>query len=127
MKCNACDIGFSQLSNFLAHKKYYCRGLQSRSPPPPPLSAPPPPPLSMASGLPPQACSRSSAGGLQEEADFEVKAADQSSPPAETTSELTTRKREASEFQSPETDFNKEIKVSSSTDGVARKPLFTYF
>ena len=22
-----CDIGFSHLSNFLAHKKYYCRGM----------------------------------------------------------------------------------------------------
>ena len=36
MKCHSCDIGFSQLSNFLAHKKYYCRGLQSSSPNPPP-------------------------------------------------------------------------------------------
>ena len=32
MKCMSCDIGFSQLSNFLAHKKYYCRGLQTKSP-----------------------------------------------------------------------------------------------
>ena len=38
MKCHSCDIGFSQLSNFLAHKKYYCRGLQSSSPNPPPPS-----------------------------------------------------------------------------------------
>lgn len=29
LKCNACDIGFSHLSNFVAHKKYYCRGLQT--------------------------------------------------------------------------------------------------
>ena len=28
LKCNSCDIGFSHLSNFVAHKKYYCRGLQ---------------------------------------------------------------------------------------------------
>ena len=37
LKCNSCDIGFSHLSNFVAHKKYYCRGLQlgmkSSSPP----------------------------------------------------------------------------------------------
>lgn len=32
MRCTACDIGFSQMSNFLAHKKYYCRGLLSTSP-----------------------------------------------------------------------------------------------
>ena len=32
MRCTACDIGFSQMSNFLAHKKYYCRGLLSSSP-----------------------------------------------------------------------------------------------
>jgi hypothetical protein len=27
LKCNGCDIGFSHLSNFMAHKKFYCRGL----------------------------------------------------------------------------------------------------
>lgn len=32
MRCTACDIGFSQMSNFLAHKKYYCRGLLATSP-----------------------------------------------------------------------------------------------
>ncbi len=26
LRCEACDIGFSHLSNFLAHKKYYCQG-----------------------------------------------------------------------------------------------------
>ncbi len=26
LRCVPCDIGFSQLSNFVAHKKYYCRG-----------------------------------------------------------------------------------------------------
>ena len=31
MRCTACDIGFSQMSNFLAHKKYYCRGLPPSS------------------------------------------------------------------------------------------------
>ena len=25
-RCDPCDIGFSHLSNFVAHKKYYCRG-----------------------------------------------------------------------------------------------------
>ena len=25
-RCEPCDIGFAHLSNFLAHKKYYCRG-----------------------------------------------------------------------------------------------------
>ena len=29
LKCNSCDIGFSHLSNFVAHKKYYCRGMQA--------------------------------------------------------------------------------------------------
>jgi hypothetical protein len=29
LKCNSCEIGFSHLSNFVAHKKYYCRGLPS--------------------------------------------------------------------------------------------------
>jgi hypothetical protein len=37
LKCNSCEIGFSHLSNFVAHKKYYCRGLprgmKSSSPP----------------------------------------------------------------------------------------------
>ena len=32
MRCTSCDIGFSQMSNYLAHKKYYCRGLLSSSP-----------------------------------------------------------------------------------------------
>ena len=32
MRCTSCDIGFSQMSNYLAHKKYYCRGLLSASP-----------------------------------------------------------------------------------------------
>ena len=32
MRCTSCDIGFSQISNYLAHKKYYCRGLLSASP-----------------------------------------------------------------------------------------------
>ena len=27
MRCTSCDITFSQMSNYLAHKKYYCRGL----------------------------------------------------------------------------------------------------
>ena len=27
LKCNSCDIGFSHLSNYVAHKKYYCRGM----------------------------------------------------------------------------------------------------
>ncbi len=31
LKCTSCDIGFSHLSNFVAHKKYYCRGLQMSS------------------------------------------------------------------------------------------------
>ena len=26
IRCEPCDIGFSQLSNYVAHKKYYCRG-----------------------------------------------------------------------------------------------------
>ena len=26
LKCNSCEIGFTHLSNFVAHKKYYCRG-----------------------------------------------------------------------------------------------------
>ena len=39
MRCTACDIGFSQMSNFLAHKKYYCRGIQSSSPSPPATAA----------------------------------------------------------------------------------------
>ena len=25
-RCDPCDIGFAHLSNFVAHKKYYCRG-----------------------------------------------------------------------------------------------------
>ena len=29
LKCNSCDIGFSHLSNFVAQKKYYCRGMQA--------------------------------------------------------------------------------------------------
>lgn len=29
IRCDPCDIGFSHLSNFLAHKKYYCRGIAS--------------------------------------------------------------------------------------------------
>eukprot|EP00096_Caligus_rogercresseyi_P009902 TRINITY_DN3466_c0_g4_i1.p1 TRINITY_DN3466_c0_g4~~TRINITY_DN3466_c0_g4_i1.p1 ORF type:complete len:654 (+),score=242.95 TRINITY_DN3466_c0_g4_i1:111-2072(+) len=33
MRCESCDIGFSQLSNFIAHKKYYCRGIRSTSSP----------------------------------------------------------------------------------------------
>ena len=32
MRCTSCDIGFSQMSNYLAHKKYYCRGLLPASP-----------------------------------------------------------------------------------------------
>lgn len=31
LKCQNCDIGFSHLSNFVAHKKYYCRGQQQKS------------------------------------------------------------------------------------------------
>jgi hypothetical protein len=27
LRCDSCDIGFTHLSNFMAHKKYYCRGL----------------------------------------------------------------------------------------------------
>ncbi|XP_059082659.1 zinc finger protein ZFPM1-like isoform X2 [Tigriopus californicus] len=26
LRCEPCDIGFSHLSNYMAHKKYYCRG-----------------------------------------------------------------------------------------------------
>ena len=29
LKCNSCDIGFSHLSNFVAHKKYYCRDIKA--------------------------------------------------------------------------------------------------
>jgi hypothetical protein len=29
LRCKSCDIGFSHLSNLMAHKKFYCRGLQS--------------------------------------------------------------------------------------------------
>ena len=25
-RCDPCDIGFAHLSNYVAHKKYYCRG-----------------------------------------------------------------------------------------------------
>lgn len=27
LRCHSCDIGFSHLSNLVAHKKFYCRGL----------------------------------------------------------------------------------------------------
>ena len=37
LKCNSCEIGFSHLSNFVAHKKYYCRGLQSAMKPTSPV------------------------------------------------------------------------------------------
>ena len=29
LRCQSCDIGFSHLSNLLAHKKFYCRGMQA--------------------------------------------------------------------------------------------------
>ena len=32
LKCNSCEIGFTHLSNFVAHKKYYCRGVVKSSP-----------------------------------------------------------------------------------------------
>ena len=28
LRCQACDIGFSHVSNLMAHKKFYCRGIQ---------------------------------------------------------------------------------------------------
>ena len=40
LKCNSCDIGFSHLSNFVAHKKYYCRGLLQQPPPPAKATSP---------------------------------------------------------------------------------------
>ncbi len=31
IRCEPCDIGFAHLSNFVAHKKYYCRGQKDKN------------------------------------------------------------------------------------------------